>query len=91
MKQHKKSIKKAVVVKLKSVEVIDTMAKQKGMNNAGTNAQEVKAQNQASTQGQSSASASQGQFQAEFGSETNAQQVRQKNQKSQAKKGSNQQ
>jgi len=58
------------------------MAK-KGMNNAGTNAQNVRAQNQASAQGQ--------QFQTEFASETNAQQVRQQNAKSQQKKGQNQQ
>jgi small acid-soluble spore protein E (minor gamma-type SASP) len=71
------------MVKLKAVEVIDAMAKQKGMNNAGTNAQEVKAQNSAASQGQNQA---QGQFQAEFGSETNAQEVRQQNQKSQRNK-----
>jgi len=67
-----------------AVEVIDTMAK-KGLQNAGTNSQQVRAQNQASAQGQ------QGQFQSEFASETNAQDVRQKNMKSQQKKGKNQQ
>jgi len=54
------------------------MAK-KGMNNAGTDAQSVRAKNQASAQGQS-------QYQTEFASETNAQQVRQQNAKSQQKK-----
>ncbi|GGE45505.1 hypothetical protein GCM10011391_25410 [Pullulanibacillus camelliae] len=54
---------------------------------AGTDAQQVKQQNQASA-GKSQQA---GQFQAEFGSETNAQQVRQQNQMSQQKKGKNQQ
>ncbi|WP_077615394.1 gamma-type small acid-soluble spore protein [Caenibacillus caldisaponilyticus] len=64
------------------------MAKQKGMQNAGTNAQEVRAQNSASAAGQNQAG---GQFKTEFASETNAQEVRQKNQKSQQQKGQNQQ
>jgi len=59
------------------------MAK-KGMNNAGTDAQSVRAKNQASAHGQS-------QYQTEFARETNAQQVRQQNAKSQQKKGQNQQ
>lgn len=63
------------------------MAKQKGMQNAGTNAQEVKQQNRAAAGAQNQ----DGQYKTEFGSETNAQSVRQKNQQSQQKKGQNQQ
>ena len=52
----------------------------------GTDVQQVKSQNQASASNQSA-----GSFSAEFGSETNAQEVRKQNMKSQAKKGKNQQ
>ncbi|GGH87544.1 small acid-soluble spore protein E (minor gamma-type SASP) [Pullulanibacillus pueri] len=56
----------------------------------GTDVQQVKQQNQASASNQSQQGGA-GQFQAEFGSETNAQQVRKQNMKSQQKKGKNQQ
>jgi small acid-soluble spore protein E (minor gamma-type SASP) len=55
------------------------MAKQ---SKAGTDAAQVRRQNQQSSTGSSQS----GQFNAEFGSETNAQQVRQQNQQSQQKK-----
>lgn len=51
------------------------MAK-KGFKNAGTNAQKVRAQNNAATQGN----------EVEFASETNAAEVRKQNQKSQSNK-----
>jgi len=54
---------------------------------AGTDAQQVKQQNQASD-GKSQQA---GKFETEFGSETNAQQVHKQNQESQQKKGKNQQ
>ncbi len=54
--------------------------KQAGKQAAGTDAQQVRKQNQKAAQGQ-------GQFGTEFGAEqTNAQQVQKQNQKSQAKK-----
>ncbi|WEG12272.1 gamma-type small acid-soluble spore protein [Pullulanibacillus sp. KACC 23026] len=49
---------------------------------AGTNVEEVKRQNQQSASGSSSS-----EFGAEFGSETNAQEVRKQNNKSQKNKG----
>lgn len=66
------------MVNLTSVEVNDHMANKK--TTAGTNAEEVKKQNQQSSQAQP------GQYGTEFSEETDAQTVKQQNQKSQQKK-----
>lgn len=65
---------------LKSVEVIN-MAKGANHTQAGTNVQRVRQQN--------AQSAGQGQFGAEFASETDVQEVRQQNQKAEANKAKN--
>lgn len=57
------------------------MPKNPKRTQAGTDAQQVKKQNQQSAQAQP------GQYGTEFGEETDAQQVRQQNQQSQQKKG----
>lgn len=72
------------MVTLRSVEVI-IMAKQTNKTSAGTNVNEVRQQNAQSAQG----SAGQGQFGTEFGSETDAQQVKKQNQQAESRKSQN--
>lgn len=66
------------LVNLISAEVNDNMANKK--TTAGTNAEDVKKQNQQSSQAQP------GQYGTEFSEETDAQKVKQQNKKSQQKK-----
>jgi small acid-soluble spore protein E (minor gamma-type SASP) len=54
---------------------------------AGTNVQHVKNQNAQAAAGQPGQAGQTGQFTTEFASETNAQEVRKKNQQSQTRKG----